>query len=191
MRHMDDQWTARERTMLASLTRHRVGSAALEDRVVHALVERGLLRRVAMAFGRSSLRVLGQLTAAAMVFVVGVVVGRTGHAADVPVASRDHHAVEGLAGGQAATMVPDLALEQAAPIPRASLGPILQRVGTAYVGVLVMLPVDTVDALTRIARDVARMTFNAAALQLARTHRDTIIAMRRAAVLDAFAKASP
>ncbi len=190
MRHMDDQLTARERAMFASLPRHRVGSAALEDRVVHSLMERGLLRRVTMAFGRSPWRVLGQLTAAAMVFVVGVVVGRTGQAASIPVASRDLQAVEGLAGTPGAR-VAAVGMAQTTPSHVSSLGPILQRVGSVYVGVLVMLPVDTVDALTRIARDVARMTFNAAALQLARTHRDTVVAMLRTSSRDVFAKASP
>jgi hypothetical protein len=177
MSPMDDRLTPRERAMFASLPRQRVGSAALEDRVVSSLVQRGLLRRTMMAFGRAPWRVLSQLGATAAVFIIGVLVGRTGQAANVVHPERDVVAVGVVAGGALAGTALLAGTERQS---KGSFQPVMRRMGSATMGAaLVMLPPDTVDALLRIARDFARVTVRAASLQLARSHADTMVAMAR------------
>jgi hypothetical protein len=154
----DDDLTPRERAMFAALPRHRVGSAALEDRVVAALMHRGLLHRMSAAFGRTPWRVVTQLAAAAAVFVMGAVYGQSSLAA-----SKQRSAPTG----------PDLVSmqnEQTGEVKPEDLAPLIKRVGTAYVSVLSMLPADTVDTLARFAHQAAKATWRAAASQMARVH---------------------
>ena len=178
---MDDySLTPRERAMLTALPRYRVGSAALEDRVVDALVRHGLLRRVGAAFGRAPWRVLSYLSAAAAVFVLGAAVDRTVNAADSAPAS------VGAAGGAVAIAM--LAAASGAETRKSDsiwqrgvsrMAPLVRGAGNAAVSAVTQLPGDTVDALARIAGNFARATYRAASLQLARTHADSVVAMAR------------
>jgi hypothetical protein len=161
MLHIEDELTPRERAMFAALPRHRVGSAALEERVVGALVQHGLLRRMSIVFGRTPWRVMTQLAAAAAVFVVGVLVGQNVRATTKsPVLP----SVESQ----------DLAATQGAEVQPEELAPLIKRVGTAYVSVIAMLPADTVDTLARMAHNVAVSTFRAAASQMSKLHSDSV-----------------
>ena len=170
--------TPRERAMLSALPRHRVGSAVLEDRVVDALVRRGLLRRLGAAFGRAPWRVLSYLSAAAAVFVLGAAVDRTVHAADsVPAPASTGESVA--LAAPSADAGPGRESDSVWHRGAARVLPLVHRVGTVTVGAIVMLPNDTVDVLARFARDFARSTFRAAALQLARTRADSMVAMAR------------
>jgi hypothetical protein len=176
--------TGRERAMLAALPRYRVGSAALEDRVVGALMRRGLLQRTVVAFGRAPWRVLTQLAAAAAVFLMGALLWRTSQATEVPGASgmlaNGSHATSAQATPGTASLAGD-ARDTILALAVAS-APVVRRMGTAYAGALIMLPADTVESLARIARDFARFTVRAAGLQLARTHEDTMMVLARTAL---------
>jgi hypothetical protein len=172
---MGDYLSERERAMFAALPRYRLGSAVLEDRVVSALVKRGLLRRAITAFGRAPWRVLSQLSAAAAVLVGVIALGRATQAADL-----DRGVGPVVANGFVAAVALDsIRRLTGARGEAAALLPIVRRMGSVAAGAVVMLPADTVDAIARIARDMARTTYRAASLQLARTRRDTMVALAR------------
>jgi hypothetical protein len=187
-----DELSPRERAMLSSLPRARVGSAALEDRVVTALVQRGMLRRTVMAFGRAPWRMMVPLSAAAAVFLMSAVLGRTSQAADVAATNEAAGTSASLAVGTEENMLLETAASigdsirlaaivsgamAARHVTNSPLMPAVERMGSTYAGAFTLLRPDTVQALARIARDLVRTTYRAAALQLARTRADSMFAL--------------
>jgi hypothetical protein len=123
---------------------------------VGALVERGMLRRMAAAFGRAPVQVLSRMAKVAAVFVVGMLVGRAPSA--VRAASSD------MQGPKSA--IATAAQEVVDSVPVAELVPLIKRTGSQYVAVLAMIPRDTVDSIARLARKVAVETFRDMARQI-------------------------
>ena len=159
MSHDVDELTPAMRAMLGALPRTRVPSAALENRVVGALRERGLLRRLTQSprFGGASWRRLTQVAGIAAVFVAGMFVGR---------------------GTTPASTLAMQHVESGKRIEGTQLPPTISRVGAAYVASLAMIPADTVDSIARIALKVARSTFGSAARELVRRMpADSIVAL--------------
>jgi hypothetical protein len=187
MWHMDEL-SPRERMMLSSLPRARVGSAALEDRVVTALVQRGLLRRTVMAFGRAPWRMMVPLSAAAAVFLMSAVLGRTSQAADVAATTEATGPSASLSSSIADSMRLAMFVSGALTARRVTNSPIVNRVGSTYAGAFTLLRPDTVQTLARIARDIVVTTYRAAALQLARTHQDSMFALARTALPEPVAR---
>lgn len=144
-----DELTPAMRAMLGALPRTRVPSAALEERVVGSLRARGLLRRLVRSprLGAAGWRRLGQIAAAAGIFLAGIGVGQV---------------------TRSETAVALRALEAERPVERAEVAPVIGRMGAAYAASIALIPQDTVDSLARIAMQVARTTFLGAAMQLAR-----------------------
>jgi hypothetical protein len=68
----ESDWTADERARLTALSSERIPPSALKQRTVRALHDRALLGRPARI---STLRIVGLLLAASIVFVAGAFVG--------------------------------------------------------------------------------------------------------------------
>lgn len=157
--------TPDERHAFAALPREYVGSAALEERVVHALHDARLLGsphilRTSLARSKRRQRVLmsfSVLAASLTLFVSGIAVGR-----------------ESAFAGQ---VVAQPIVEETLPSPMTEdsmqLAKQVQRAGSEYVSLLERLPshVSTDSSATRaelLGREAARSTLHAAARQLAR-----------------------
>lgn len=149
-----DDLTSAERTALAGLTREYLGSAELEDRVVEALRDRGLLDDEALSWRAPRWwRGMAAVAAGTLLFVTGVLVGRQSPA---------HAGVPSVASARGDTM------------SVAQLGRVIQRVGSEYVALLAMLP--STDTAT-IAFEVARSTLRAAAGEVLRRAPTDVTAM--------------
>jgi hypothetical protein len=158
-----------ERRAFAALPREYVGSAALEERVVHALHDARLLgSSLAPSSGMRRLKFAASVLAASLVFFVGgIAVGRqSAHAEQIIVA-------------------PPVAVTRPAPQvteDSMQLAKQVQRAGSEYVSLLERLPshAPTDSPATRaelLGREAARSTLHAAARQLARVSPNDPVAM--------------
>jgi hypothetical protein len=138
-----DPLTPEDRAQLAALPRERLSSAALEDRVVRALVAQHLLRPRRGSAVRLS-RLAAMIAAALMIFVGGYAAGRSSTVDSRPAA-------------------------MGARVDSAQLGRLVQRAGSEYVRLLERIPVaDSTDPRVTVGREAARATLRAAAKQVAR-----------------------
>lgn len=139
----DDDLTPDEHARFAALPRERLGSAALEDRVVRALVAERLLRE-RPGFVLRTHHVFALIAASLVLFVGGFVAGRSSALTTNPRAMSTR-------------------------VDSAQLGRLVQRAGSEYVQLLERIPVaDSSDPRATVGREAARATLRAAAKQVAR-----------------------
>jgi hypothetical protein len=133
------------RSALAALPRERIGSAALESRVVQLLRGAGLIQPRGQIYAVRALRVAAAAAAATLLFTAGIAVGRkTAEARQI--------GVHTLADS-------------------ASLALLEHRTGTEFVNTLERIPTEADASDPRAlaqGREVARSTLRAAARQVAR-----------------------
>ena len=133
--------TPEERALFAALPRERLGSAALEARVVRALAAQQLLGR-RQRFVLGARHVAGLVAAALVLFVTGFAAGRS-----------------------SATVNRQAAV---ARVDSAQLGRLVQRAGSEYVRLLERIPVADSGDPRAAVNQAARSTLRAAAKQIAR-----------------------